>query len=261
MLFRSAEDTMHVIDFKYGKGVEVSAEQNAQMMIYALGALEWAGLMYNIEKIVMTIIQPRLGGISSSELTVGELTGWAEAVLRPRAAAAYSGDGWFQPGEETCRFCKASGSCKAQAEYFLGLFDENPNVEILTLADKGKLLQKAEGLKIWLAALEENVYEGLMSGKEIEGWKLVAGRSTRKYTDEEEIYARLKAKRYKARDLFDKKLIGITKMEKLLGKQKMAELIGDLIEKPEGKPALAPASDKRPAITPEQETLNAFDEE
>ena len=256
-----ADGVLQVIDFKYGKGVEVKAENNLQMMIYAVGALGWARLMYDVDTVKMTIIQPRLGGVSSSELKAADLDQWAINTLRPIAEEAWSGTGSFHPSEEACRFCRASGSCKAQADYFLELFDEAEPVALLTLKEKGNLLLRAAGLTAWLKALEDGVYEGLMAGEEVPGWKLVEGKSNRKYTDETKIYQRLKAKRYKTADLFEKKLIGITKMEKLLGKQKMAELIGDLIEKPAGRPTLAPADDKRPAIKREDDIVKAFDEE
>ena len=255
-----ADDVLHVIDFKYGKGVKVEADGNVQMMIYALGALDWAAMLYEIKTVRMTIVQPRLGGISEAELPADHLLDWGENILQPIAAAADSGNGVFKPSEQTCRFCKASGSCSAQAEHYINLFEENPAEGVIDAEKAGELLQRASGMKDWLKAIEARVYEKLLDGGEVTGWKLVEGRSTRKYTDEAEIEKRLRAKKYKVGDIYEKKMIGITKMEKLLGKKKMQELIGDLIDKPRGSAQLAPADDKRPQFHPEDEIMEAFDD-
>ena len=255
-----ADDVLHVIDFKYGKGVKVEAENNQQMMIYALGALGWSEALYDVSTVRMVIIQPRLGGISDSEVSADWLRDWGEVVLKPIADLAYHGGGSFSPGEDTCRFCRASGSCKAQADYFVSLFDDNPEDDIIDPDEAGKLLQLASGMKEWLKALESKVYESLMDGEPVAGWKLVEGRSTRRYTDEAEIEKRLRAKKYKVSDIYEKKMIGITKMEKLLGKRKMQDLIGDLIEKPRGSATLAPEDDKRPSYNRDQEIADMFDD-
>lgn len=256
-----ADGTLYVIDFKYGKGVLVEAENNQQMMIYALGALGWADMLYNIDKVRMVIIQPRLSGISQAELDAEALWIWGEDVLAPTAQIAFEGLGEFKPTEDACRFCKANGHCQAQADHFVALFDNNEDIGLLSETDAGEILQKAAGMKDWLASLEATVKDACLAGKEIPGWKLVEGRTRRQYTDEAEIEKRLRAKKYKVSEIFEKKLLGITKMEKLLGKKTMGELLGDLIEKPQGAPTLVPESDKRPAWSPEEETLAAFDEE
>lgn len=254
------DDVLHVIDFKYGKGVLVSAEWNRQMMIYALGALKWASMIYDIETVIMDIIQPRLGGGSSWSISAADLLKWGEESLKPAADMAFNGTGVFCPSDSTCRFCKASGSCKAQADYYISLFEDHEDPDLITPLDAGSVLERAAGMKDWLKAIENKVFEALMAGGEVEGWKLVEGRSTRKYTDEAEIEKRLRAKKYKVADIYEKKMIGVTKMEKLLGKKKMAELIGDLIDKPRGAAQLAPASDKRPEYNPEEAILEAFDD-
>lgn len=255
-----ADGTLYVIDFKYGKGVKVEAENNKQMQIYALGALKWADMLYDIDTVRMVIIQPRLGGISEWELPATDLYAWGGAFLKPAAEAAYYGKGEFCPGEDTCRFCKAAGHCKAQSDYFLALFDENEDLEMITAEDAGRILQKADGMRSWLASIEAMVKNSLMEGEPVDGWKLVEGRSTRKYTDEAEIEKRLRAHKYKVSEIFEKKLLGISKMEKLLGKKKMGELIGDLIEKPRGSAVIAPASDKRPEYLPKERLLDEFDD-
>lgn len=256
-----ADGTMHVIDFKYGKGVAVEAQDNAQMMIYALGALGWASLLYEINEVKMHIVQPRINNISTAEMRTQDLLRWGEDELKPKARIAAGGTGEFRPSEDACRFCKANGSCKAQADYFVDLFEENEDDGKLKPADAGEILQRAAGMKDWLARLEEAVKDACLAGAEIPGWKLVEGRTRRQYTDEAEIEKRLRSKKYKVSDIYEKKLLGISKMEKLLGKKKMGELIGDLIEKPKGSPTLVPESDKRPPWAPEAETLKAFDED
>lgn len=256
-----ADGTLYVIDFKYGKGVLVEAEGNKQMMIYALGALGWADLLYQIDTVRMTIIQPRINNISTADITAAELRMWGAEVLAPIAQIAYEGLGEFKPSEDACRFCRANGSCKAQADYFVSLFDENEDDGRLDPAAAGEILKRAAGMKDWLDRLEEAVKDACLAGSTVPGWKLVEGRTRRQYTDEAEIENRLRAKRYKVSEIYEKKLLGITKMEKLLGRKKMDELIGDLIEKPQGAPTLVPESDKRPAWAPEEQTLQAFDEE
>ena len=255
-----ADGTLYVIDFKYGKGVLVEAEGNKQMMIYALGALGWADLLYSINTVRMTIIQPRINNISTADITAAELRMWGAEVLAPIAQIAYEGLGEFKPSEDACRFCRANGSCKAQADYFVSLFDENEDDGRLDPAAAGEILKRAAGMKDWLDRLEETVKDACLAGSTVPGWKLVEGRTKRRYTDEAEIENRLRAKRYKVSEIYEKKLLGITKMEKLLGRKKMDELIGDLIEKPQGAPTLVPESDKRPAWAPEEQTLQAFDE-
>lgn len=255
-----ADGTLHVIDFKYGKGVQVDAAGNKQMQIYALGALHWAGLLYDIDNVEMTIIQPRINANSAASLPADELLLWGAKELAPAAQKAFTGEGArFSPGEDTCRFCKAAGSCKARADYFVALFDENKDAT-LSPAEAGDVLSRAASMKDWLQALEETVKDACLAGADIPGWKIVEGRTRRQYTDEAEIEKRLRAKKYKVSEIYEKKLLGITKMEKLIGKKQMEEIIGDLIEKPQGAPTLVPEDDKRPAWDPEAETLQAFDE-
>lgn len=256
-----ADGTLHVIDFKFGKGVKVEAEGNKQMQIYALGALAWADVLYEIDTVEMTIIQPRINANSTASLPAEELRGWGREILAPLAEKSYKGENVeFKPGEDTCRFCKAAGSCKARADYFVQLFEDNQDAT-LSPVEAGEILSRAGGMKDWLARLEEHVKDACLAGTEIPGWKIVEGRTRRQYTDEAEIEKRLRAKKYKVSEIYEKKLLGITKMEKLIGKKKMDEIIGDLIEKPQGSPTLVPESDKRPAWAPEEETIAAFDEE
>ena len=256
-----AEPKMQIIDFKYGKGVAVEAEGNPQMEIYALGALARYSALYDIKEIGMTIVQPRLGGISETSMDVEQLRAWANVGIIPKAKEAFEGPGEFRPGDDTCKFCKAKHDCKARADHFLRVFDENPLEGILTAEEAGEILKRADGMKAWLDDLEAKVVSSLFAGEPVPGWKLVAGKSNRKYADEEKVAEVLKKKgRLKASEIYTKKLNTITNLEKILGKKKFADLLGDLIIKPEGKPTLAPASDKRPEIHPAEQIVSAFDE-
>lgn len=254
-----ADDLLEIIDFKYGKGVRVDAKDNSQMKLYALGAIKLYGALYNIRRIRMSIIQPRISQEpSSDEISVGELTEWAENYVKPRAALAFAGEGEFNPSEKTCRFCRAKAQCKARADKNLALFDETP--ELITAADAGKILERAGDIKTWLTDLENLVLEKLFSGEQVEGWKIVEGKSSRKYTDEEEVVKAMVKAGYAKTKLYERSVIGITAMEKAFGKKEVGKVLKDLIYKPPGKPTLARADDKRPEFKPKEMTLAAFDD-
>lgn len=255
------EPNMWVIDFKYGKGVKVEAEGNPQMEIYALGAISKYKTLYDIQRVTMTIVQPRLGGISEYGMDTDVLRAWASIHIIPQAKAAYEGPGRFRPGEETCRFCKAKQDCKARAEYYISLFDDSPDADFLTPDEAGKILEKAAGMKEWLKDIEAKVTGCLFQGAPVKGWKLVEGRSNRTITDEDTVVRILKTEADLTEDqIWTKKLSGITQYEKLLGKKRFNELLGPYVIKPEGKPTLAPADDKRPEIFPANKIVDAFDE-
>lgn len=256
-----AEPKIQIIDFKYGKGVAVEAEGNLQMEIYALGACAQYEDLFDIKEIGMSIVQPRLGGISEAHMDRDQLRAWANVAIIPKAKEAFEGPGEFRPGEEICKFCKARKDCAARANYYANLFNDNPLESVMTAEDAGKLLEKAAGMDDWLEDLKAKVIGSLLEGDPVPGWKLVEGRSMRKYADEDKVAEILKTKaRLKASEIYTKKLITITNAEKLIGKKKFAELLGDLIIKPEGAPTLAPASDKRPEIFPAEQIVKAFDE-
>ena len=251
-------DALEIIDYKYGKGVPVSAIGNTQMRLYALGALQRYGTACDVKKIVMTIFQPRLSGVpDSDEISIKELLDWAETVVKPRAALAYAGKGDFNPSEKTCRFCKAKQQCKARANFNLSLF--NDNKEIISANDAGKILEKAGDIKAWLSDLEDLVFSTITNGQKVDGWKIVEGRSIRKISDELKAVEILKANGISEALLYEKKLLSLTQMERDFGKKAVAEMLGDLVVKPEGKPTLAPASDKRPEFQSHEKLLEAFD--
>ena len=242
-----ADGVLHIIDFKYGQGVLVSAEDNPQMKLYALGALELFDGIYDISTVSMTIYQPRRENVSTHMVFKESLYQWAEEILKPTAAIAFKGDGDYVPGEH-CQFCRAAVRCRARAEEKLNLAKfEFALPPILADEDIEEILMKLDDLTSWANDIKAYALEAAVShGKEWRGFKLVEGRSIRKYSNEETVAEAAKAAGY--RDIYETKLIGITAMEKLLGKAKFQEILGGLIEKPPGKPTLVPLSDKRQAI-------------
>lgn len=234
-----------MVDYKHGKGVEVSAEKNPQMMCYALGAMELFDSIYDITAVTMSIFQPRRENVSAFTMPKADLYSWAETVLAPTAKLAYAGEGEFRAGEH-CRFCKAKAVCRKRAEYNLELarYDFEPPS---TLEDNevAAILAKADELAAWAEDVREYALSQAISGKIWPGWKLVEGRSNRKYTNETAVAETvMKA----GLDPYEHKLLGITAMEKLLGKSRFNQMLGGLTYKPQGKPTLVPESDKRQAI-------------
>lgn len=255
-----SDNALEIIDFKYGKGVRVEAAGNPQMKLYALGAYLEYNTLFDIDSVRMTIFQPRLSGVQSSdEITVKELLEWAEKYVKPRAKLAYKGEGEFAPSEEVCKFCRAKAQCKARADKNLKLFDEAPDVLLLTPEDAGKILEQAGDIQSWLADLESLVSSTLLAVQPVEGWKMVEGRSNRRFADELKVVDAMKAAGYDESLLYERKLITLTQMEKDFGKKAVAETLGELIVKPQGKPTLAPAKDKRPEFRPEEQLLAEFD--
>lgn len=249
-----AEPTLQIIDLKYGQGVMVEAESNSQLMLYALGALEAFGSLYDISEVAVTIFQPRRSNVSTWTIPVAELEAWAEQVVKPRAALAARGEGEFAPGE-WCRFCKLSPTCRTRAEANLALAKHEfaPPAE-LTDAEIAQVLAQLPDLKAWAADVEAYALSlAVNQGKNWLGFKLVEGRSIRKYSDESAVAQAAEAAGV---DVWDRKLKTITALEKQLGKKRFTTLLGDLVVKPAGKPTLVPESDKRPAL----EILSAANE-
>lgn len=242
-----ADKLLHIIDFKYGLGVLVDAEENPQMMLYALGALRLFDALYDIDTISMSIFQPRRENVSTWTISVAELEEWAEKTLRPKAELAFKGEGEFNPGP-WCTFCKAAVKCRARAEEKLALARyEFAKPPLLTDGEIEDILSRLDDLTKWANEIVAYAQDAAIHhGKQWNGFKLVEGRSIRKYSDETAVVAAATAAGY--RDIFKKSLIPITEMEKLMGKKTFTEVLGSLVIKPQGKPTLVPASDKRPAI-------------
>jgi len=241
-----ADGILQVIDMKYGTGVPVSAEGNSQMRLYALGALDMFSDLYDIETVRMTIYQPRLSNISTETLSRADLLEWAEQTLRPVAEMAYKGEGDMNAGS-WCRFCKLRTTCRKRAEANLKLAQHDFKLPpTLSNEEIAVILDQLDDLTNWAADVREYALSAALSGTHFDGWKLVEGRSNRRYTDEAAV---AQAVIDTGHDPYERKLLGITAMEKLLGKKQFATLLGDLVERPQGKPTLAPISDKRPELT------------
>lgn len=241
------DETVHIIDLKLGKGVMVDAERNTQLMIYGLGVLDMVDMLYDIQTVKLTIVQPRLEHFSTWEISADALRKWGEEEFVPKADMALDGEGIYKAGGH-CRFCKARFQCRERAAEYLRLaqmeFAEPP---LLSDGEIAEVLSKADALKKWaeeIYAYAQN--EAVQNHKEWPGYKLVPGRSNRKYTDEGDAAVAAEAAGYK--DIFKSALIGITEMEKLMGKKKFNEILGAYVCKPEGKLTLVPGSDKREAV-------------
>lgn len=241
-----ADGTMEIIDLKYGKGVQVSAVENKQMMLYALGALDMFGFMYAIHTVRMTIYQPRLDNVSEWEMPVEELLMWGMNELAPRAKMAFAGEGSFVPGKH-CQFCRAKAQCRALAEKNMEVArHEFDDASLLSDAEISKVLEQMDIFRNWMSAVEEYALQAALNGKAFPGFKLVEGRSNRKYVDEKKVADRLIENGYKSDLIYEPaKLKTITAMEKLVTKKAFTAILGDLIIKPQGKPTLVPVSDKR----------------
>ena len=248
-----ADGTLQIIDFKYGLGVLVSAEENPQMMCYGLGALEIFDCLYEIDTVRMTIYQPRRENISTYELSRENLLRWADETLKPAADLAFAGDGNFLCGE-WCGFCKAKNACRARAKANLELAKyEFKLPPLLTDEDVEEILSKVDDLVAWASDIKDYALQQAISGKVWTGFKLVEGRSNRKYINDAAVAAAVEEAGF---DPYEQKLLGITAMQKLLGKARFEEVLAGLIEKPQGKPTLVPESDKRPAMNNAKSDFN-----
>lgn len=243
-----ADGCLEIIDFKYGKGVKVSAHENPQMKIYALGAYEAFSFEYNITRVRMTIVQPRIDNLSEFEITADDLQKWAVETLQPKAKEAFSGEGKQKPGV-WCQFCKVKARCKALTETALNLAKEKADPNLLTPAEiANDVLPFIDIVKSWLTGVEEYTLQAALNGTNYPGYKIVAGRSIRKITDVEAVMQELQSNAFAEESYMKpRELRSITDLEKLVGKKRFTELCGKWIEKPQGKPTLVPESDKRPA--------------
>ena len=240
-------DTMHVIDFKYGKGVPVSAKMNPQLMLYAVGALNAYNFLYGTQYIKLSIVQPRLGNISEWSCSELDLRVWASGV-KDVAKQAFDGAGEFTPGAH-CRFCKLKGNCRARTEEAFAAIPmaEKPPAE-LSPGELAEALKKASFLAEWSKDLQEYALKSVLDGGEIPGWKAVHGRSIRRFTDTEAAFKALIAGGVKEALLYERRPLTLAAVEKAVGKKEFEKLASEFIEVPPGKPTLVPESDKRQAI-------------
>ena len=244
-----ADDLLHIIDFKFGLGVLVEAADNSQLKCYALGAVDTFGDLYDIRRIRLSIYQPRREHTDTWELTREDLLKWADEVLAPTAKLAYEGEGKFAAGPH-CQFCKVKATCRERAEYSMELakyeFADAPTLDETEIA---AILPQIDTLVSWAEDVKAFALKQALAGTHYPGWKLVEGRSNRKYTDEVTVAKVVSNAGY---DPYEKKLLGITAMQKQLGRKKFEQLLSGLITKPQGKPVLAPENDKRPVFNTAQ---------
>ena len=242
-----SDDRLHIIDFKYGMGVLVEAENNPQMKLYALGALALYDALYDIREVSMTIFQSRRESVSTWTIPVEDLKAWAENELKPRAKMAYDGEGEYLPGE-WCTFCRAAVRCRARAEEKLKLAQTEFRMPpLLTDAEIEDILAVLPDLTKWANEITTYALDAALNhGKEWNGFKVVEGRSVRKYRDEAAVAEAAKEAGYK--DIYRQSLIPLTEMQRLMGKDRFEAILGGLITKAPGKPTLVPKSDRRPAM-------------
>ena len=255
-----ADGILDIIDFKYGKGVRVDAYDNPQMKIYALGAYEAYSFEYNIQRVRMTIVQPRLDNLSTCEMSVADLLAWAENELAPKAKQAYAGDGQQNPGD-WCQFCKVKHCCKALAKRCTEPTTAHPDPNLLTPEEMARdILPLLDTVATWLKGVQDYTLNQALAGTQYPGFKLVAGRSNRKITNTEAAKKALLDAGF-AEDAIMKpqEMRGITDLEKLVGKKRFGVICKDWIVKPQGKPTLVPDTDNRPAYDPAADDFAGID--
>lgn len=254
-------DLISVVDLKYGKGVRVKADENPQLMLYALGALEKHGLNYDIRQVSLTIHQPRLNSVSEYSLFADELQEWAETEVKPKAAQAFEGSGEYAPGEH-CQFCKAAPRCRALAKENLDLAKHDfAEPGELTDGELVDIYHKLDLLTKWAGKVSKYLLEEALSGKSFEGLKLVEGRSIRQIKDEAAVVKGLEHAGFTPDKFLNTKLKGITDLTKLLGKQGFENVVGPYIIKPAGKPTLTTSDDPRPPINSTEQHAKDFEDE
>lgn len=248
------DDLVEVLDYKHGKGVFIEAQDNSQMRLYGLGAYNELAHLYDIKRVRMTVLQPRLDNFGSEELTIEELLKWADDIVVPAAKIAWEGAGQFVPGDHCASgFCRARFQCAARAEANLELAKKDfalTEPALLTDEQIAQVLAKGDEVAKWISDVQSfALTQAEKHGRQWPGFKLVEGRSNRKYSSPDDIAQRLIENGIPEAVIYERSLLGITAMEKAIGKKKFAELLDDLVVKPAGKPTLVPESDKRPALS------------
>lgn len=255
------DETLTIIDYKYGQGVMVSAKDNPQMKLYALGALNDYGIAMDVKRVEMHIFQPRLNNISTDSVTVEELMAWAEKTVKPTAEKAIKGKGPYKPGEH-CRFCQHGGKCRALTKMCTEYLDTHGlrvALPVLAPYEVADVLRMEPMVTLWLKKVKEQAMTTLLNGEELPGYKLVEGKlGNRKWADEIMVSTKLITAGYTREDITETKLLSPSQMDKAIGKKKVAELLEELIERAPGSPTIAPITDKRPAYDRLAEAQNDF---
>lgn len=254
-----AGDTLHVIDYKHGKGVVVDADHNPQMMLYALGAMHDFALIYRFKIVKMAIVQPRVGSISEFTCTADELLHWGETVVKMRAMEAMGDTPAFVPGEH-CRFCRAKQQCKARCEHYAKyrIDARFRDPRRITPEALSYYLSAAEAIKKWVEDMQEYALSECLAGSNVPGWKAVEGRGSRSFTDMDAAFDILKKDGIDECLLWERKPLTLAQVEKVVGKKRFTELVGTMVVKTPGKPTLATESDKRPAVTNVPQAADVF---
>lgn len=245
-----AGDTVHIVDYKHGKGVAVSATDNPQLKLYALGVIAEFSLLYSFKTVEMVIVQPRNGGISEFTMTVDDLIAWGENEVKPKAQMAFTDNAEFHAGD-WCKFCRARQGCKARSEQYSALHvfaESNQDPRMMSLSDLGNYLSCAKSLKAWADDLEAYALEECLKGHDVPGWKAVHGRTSRSFSDQDAAFQVLIDSGISESVLYERKPLTLAQTEKAIGKAQFKELVNDFVVTTAGKPTLAPESDKREAI-------------
>lgn len=247
-----AGDTLHVIDYKHGKGVVVDADHNPQMMLYALGAMHDYSLLYQFKTVKMTIVQPRVNNISEFEMSTDELRKWGEEVVKAKAQEAYAEDGHHFEAGSWCGFCRARAQCKTRCEHYDAMYvyaTEHQDPRLINLEDLSTFLKHGQDIEAWVKDLKEFALSESLAGAEVPGWKAVEGRGSRVFQDGEVAIQTLIDKGVDESILYERKVLSLAQIEKAIGKKEFNDIVGDQVVKNPGKPTLVVDTDKRPRIT------------
>ena len=252
-------DVMDVIDYKYGKGVAVSAEDNPQMKLYGLGALYDYGFLADVQKVRLHIFQPRINNVSVYELSADDLLKWGDEVVKPVAALAAKGQGEYKAGDH-CKFCPHAGRCReltavcTTAVSFHGGVEVN--VPVLAPFEVAAILEQEPLITLWLKRVRDQALKSMLAGETVPGYKVVAGRGSRGWADDLEVAGILEKAGYIEEEITETKLLSVAQMEKAIGKKKVAELLGGQILTHNGAPTIANEKDRRPAYNPADDFEN-----
>lgn len=254
-----AGDTLHIIDYKHGKGVVVDADHNPQMMLYALGAMHDYSLLYKFNTIKMTIIQPRVNNISEFEMPSDELRKWGEEVVAPKAKEAYEMEGHTFEAGAWCGFCRAKAQCRIRCEHFdaMHVFT-NQDPRLISLEELGTYLEHGKDIDSWYKDIKEYALSESLAGAEVPGWKAVEGRGSRAFQDGDTAIQTLINGGVDESILYERKVLTLAQIEKAIGKKEFNELVGDQVVKNPGKPTLVADTDKRPRITNQPSAAQVF---
>lgn len=247
---------IEVIDLKYGQGVKVDAYENPQLKLYGLGAYESSDFLFDVNKVQVTVYQPRVNNVSSFEIETIALLNWADTIVKPQAEKALLGEGEFIAGEH-CRFCKAGATCRTRSEKSLELAKHDfCDPDLLSDEELREILERGKELSKWVTAVEQHILASMLGGNKIKGLKVVESTSRRVIGDTKKASEILKSKGFASEKIYEpQKLIALGKLEKLVGgKKKFEELLKDCIVKPAGKPTVVSETDQRPEYnTPEMD--------